>query len=203
MTIVLHPNLADAALAEEQAALERAQTDPQAFGPIFDAYYPKIFGYAMRRTGRYEAARDIAAETFLKAVLALPKFQWRDKPIAAWLFRIATNEINQFFRRKKTESRVWDALPSGYVPEQQLQRMFEAEKAEMEAEMEDFEDFLRVQRALKMVDMKYQEVIALRYFEQKSVREIADILDKNEGTVKSLISRGLNKLAALLPDTHE
>ena len=45
-------------LADEEAVLERANHDPQQFGPVFDAYYPKIFGYAMRRTGLYDVARD-------------------------------------------------------------------------------------------------------------------------------------------------
>ena len=93
-------------LADEEAVLERAKHDPQQFGPVFDAYYPKIFGYAMRRTGLYDVARDIAAETFLKAVLALPGFHWKNIPASAWLFRIATNEVNQYFRRQKTENTV-------------------------------------------------------------------------------------------------
>jgi RNA polymerase sigma-70 factor, ECF subfamily len=47
---------------------------------------------------------------------------------------------------------------------------------------------------LKKLNVKYQEVISLRYFEKKAILEIAEILDKKEGTVKSLLSRGLEKL---------
>jgi RNA polymerase sigma-70 factor (ECF subfamily) len=51
-----------------------------------------------------------------------------------------------------------------------------------------------VNKHLKELNIKYQEVISLRYFEQRSVKEIAVILDKKEGTVKSLLSRGITKL---------
>ena len=48
------------------------------------------------------------------------------------------------------------------------------------------------------MEPKYQEVLALRYFEQKPVTEICEILSKKEGTVKSLISRGLDKIRTLI-----
>lgn len=56
------------------------------------------------------------------------------------------------------------------------------------------DDFILVQKKLEKISVKYQEVIALKYFEEKSVREISEILNKKEGTIKSLISRGLQKL---------
>ena len=51
-----------------------------------------------------------------------------------------------------------------------------------------------MQRSLKKLDIKYQEVLSLRFYEKKSHKEISEILDKKEGTIKSLLSRGLEKL---------
>ena len=111
-------------LAEEQALLQKARTDPTQFGPLYDAHYPTIFGYVWRRTGDYHLARDVAADTFLKAVLRLSDFEWRGVSVLAWLYRIATNELRMQQRRKKYTSAVFSQLPEAFVLEQRLHRVF-------------------------------------------------------------------------------
>ena len=74
----------------------------------------------------------------------------------------------------------------------------ETEKLEAERKLQEHEDFLMVREKILLLDIKYQDEIALRYFERKSVKEIAEILRKREGTVKSLLSRGIAKLKDLL-----
>ncbi len=81
----------------------------------------------------------------------------------------------------------------------QAERLFEfedykTEKQHLENELKLNDDFAKVQRSLKKLDIKYQEVLSLRFFEKKSIIEIAEILDKKEGTIKSLLSRGIEKL---------
>ena len=70
----------------------------------------------------------------------------------------------------------------------------EEERARIEEELKNHNDFILVQQKLEKLPVKYQEVIALKYFEEKSTKEISEILGKKEGTIKSLISRGLQKL---------
>jgi RNA polymerase sigma-70 factor (ECF subfamily) len=70
----------------------------------------------------------------------------------------------------------------------------EQDREAMESELQQHEQFVKVLGALKTLPEKHQEVIALRYFEGKNNREIAEILNLNEGTLKSLLSRGLEKL---------
>jgi RNA polymerase sigma-70 factor (ECF subfamily) len=94
----------------EKRLIEQAKSDPEAFGVIFDAYYPDIFGYILRRTANVEVARDIASETFFKAFRNLSKFRWRGISISSWLYRIASNEIISFFRHKKYEPESLDEL---------------------------------------------------------------------------------------------
>ena len=60
--------------------------------------------------------------------------------------------------------------------------------------MEGHQKFLKVQKVVQQLPEKYQEVISLKYFEQLTIKEIAVILKKKEGTVKSLLSRGLKRL---------
>lgn len=181
-------------LADEQLLLEKARTDPAYFGPLYDAYHSKIFGYAFRRTADYDLARDITADTFLKAVLKLPGFEWRGVSVEAWLFRIATNELRMYYRQRKYESTVFGQLPEQFVLERRLHLVFEQERKALEAQMKDYQDFVKVQKALQHLPLPCQEALSLRYFEQKTVLEIAGILAKSEGTVKSLLFRGLEKL---------
>jgi RNA polymerase sigma-70 factor (ECF subfamily) len=62
---------------DEEQMLKDIENDPQKFGQIYEAFHNKIFGYVFRRTTNYEAAKDITAETFLKAYVNIGKFKWR------------------------------------------------------------------------------------------------------------------------------
>lgn len=182
-------------LAQERELLQRIQLDRKEFGTLFDYYYKSIFGYLYRRTGQYDLSKDMAAETFLKAYLKIDAFVWKDISLSSWLYRIATNEANQFFRRKKYQPLTLESILDLELLQQPDS---EEERSTLEAELKQLDDFARVQKMLKLLAVRYQEVIALRYFEKKDIREIAQILDKPEGTVKSLISRGLEKLRNIL-----
>jgi DNA-directed RNA polymerase specialized sigma24 family protein len=71
---------------------------PQTFGPLYEQYYSQIFGYVYRRILHWETAQDITAEVFLKAYKSFWRFRWSSIPIGAWFYRIATNEVNMYFR---------------------------------------------------------------------------------------------------------
>ncbi len=177
---------------EEKELLRLIKKDPQAFAVLYDNYYTPIFAYVFRRLGNYNLSKDITAETFLKAYQKIGSFVWRGIPLSAWFYRIASNEINLYIRQRK--------YSPAYIGETGLRHFFqyeegiETEKAALEKAMLEHKQFSDVQEQLAQLDVKYQEVIALRFFEEKTIKEIALILAKNEGTVKSLLSRGLEKL---------
>jgi RNA polymerase sigma-70 factor (ECF subfamily) len=97
-------------LDEERQLLQKIKEDPKYFGILFDEYYKPIFNYIFRRVADYDISRDIAAETFLKAFLKVQSFVWKEISISSWIFRIATNEINYFYRRKKNKPASLDYL---------------------------------------------------------------------------------------------
>jgi RNA polymerase sigma-70 factor (ECF subfamily) len=166
----------------EARLIEQCRTDPNAFGLIFDRYYKPVFGYLMRRTGDYDLAKDMAAETFLKAFLKIGSFQWRGISVSAWLYR------------SKYKPQSLQQLLENPQMEKLLHADADNEREMMQQELKAHQDYNTIRQNLLQLDTKYQEVIALRYFEQKTNPQIAEILDKNEGTVKSLLSRGLEKL---------
>jgi len=179
--------------------IERAKVDHEAFGALFERHFDPIFGYIARRTGDYDAARDLTSETFLKALKNVSRYRVTDVPVSAWLYAIATNEIRLYFRRGRRAPLSLDQLSADAgldVPSWSELASSERESADLE--LERTQEFARVQRALLEIPIKYQEVIALRFFEEKSIAEVAAILEKPEGTVKSLLSRGLARLREIL-----
>ncbi|OOQ60451.1 RNA polymerase sigma factor [Mucilaginibacter pedocola] len=179
---------------QQQLLLQRCRENPEAFGEVFDAWYAPIFGYIYRRTADYDLSSDIAAETFLKAYLNIGNFKWRGVSLSAWLYRIATNELNQYYRKQKYQPESLQQLLEEPGMEKLLRQRADDEREIIQKELLHLETYNKVRQNLLKLDVKYQEVIALRYFEQKTNTEISQILDKNEGTVKSLLSRGLEKL---------
>ena len=188
--------------SSDQTVIEQAKHDPAAFGILFDRHFGSIFAYLVRRTGDWEASRDLASETFLKALKALPRYRWQGRPVSAWLFAIATNELRMYYRRGQRAPASLDALVAGSAVYVADPSTLDDERQAVERELEQNAEFALVRRALTRLPLKYQEAIALRYFEEKTVAEVAEILGKPEGTVKSLVSRGLESLRAVLEQTQ-
>jgi RNA polymerase sigma-70 factor (ECF subfamily) len=177
---------------DETDLLERIRKRPEAFSELFKLYYQPIFGYIIRRTGNFDDAADIAADTFLKAFRNIHNFRYSGISVKVWLYRIATNEINLYFRFKQKHSSIFEKIIS--EDKDLFNNYLADDRKEIEAEFQKHEQFLLVLRELKSLPLKYQEVIALKYFEGKDNKEIVEILNINEGTLKSLLSRGLEKL---------
>lgn len=176
----------------EPELLQRIQENPSAFKELFNLYYKPIFGYIFRRTGNFDHTADIAADTFHKAFLHITKFEYRGISVKVWLYRIATNEVNLYFRNQQKHDSVFKK--TAMEAAEQYQQYISLDRYEMETELHKHQQFLDVLTQLKTLPVKYQEVIALRYFESKDNKEISEILGINEGTIKSLLSRGLEKL---------
>jgi RNA polymerase sigma-70 factor, ECF subfamily len=179
-------------LSEEQL-INEIKANPDRFSLVYDEYYQRIFNYCFKRTKDFDASRDIASETFLKAFLKIDRFIWKRVPIRSWLYRIATNEINLHFRSKKYRPTLLTEISNSQVLTlTPLDLLKEREAAEQE--MERHKEFIQVQREVAKLPVKYQEVITLKYFENLKIKEISNILRKPEGTIKSLLSRGIKLL---------
>ena len=177
---------------KESELLHTIQNDPKKFSEIFHFYYKPIFGYILRRTGNVDDTADIAANTFLKAYTHISNFNYKGISIKVWLYRIATNEVNMYFRSRQRRNTLFESADDKNIL--LFKNYLQQDKEELEAELHKHEQFLAVLNALKTLPGKYQDVIALKYFEGKDNKEIAAILNLNEGTLKSLLSRGLEKL---------
>ena len=187
---------------QEKQLIEQAKKDPQAFAEIYEEYYGPIFGYILKRVGNVTVAQDITSETFFKALDRLWQFKWKNVSISSWLYRIATNEMNQHFRKnKKIHASIEELLEKSGI-ELEDEHDLREEVIAQEEELARSDQWREAQKAISKLSEKYQEVLSLRYFEDKKIKEISEILGKREGTVKSLLSRGTKKLRSIMSETQ-
>ena len=187
--------------ASERDLIERAKREPEAFGMIFDMHYDRIFSYVLRRTGNADVAVDIVSETFMKALRGLDSFVWKGIPIVAWLYRIAGNEVKMHYRKGIHASASLSHLMEEGFDREDTSLVEEQEMIDEALSRE--EDLARLRIAIQSLPELYQEAVTLRHVEGKSSAEVAEILGKNEGTTRSLISRGLSMLREALGDTPQ
>lgn len=180
-------------LFKEKEIIEEAKKNPEVFGLLYDKYYQPIFSYVLKRTANIELSQDLTSQTFFKALTKLGTFRWQNVPFSSWLYRIAGNEIANYFRKNKYKIVSLERIPTPVSNVNPLTEIIEAEK-----ELKKHKDFLKVREKLSKLPFKYQEVITLRFFEKKKIKEISKILGKREGTIKSLIYRGLAKLKTFI-----
>ena len=149
----------------------------------------------LERVANVEIAQDITSEAFFKALKNLGQFHWRNIPFSSWLYRIATNQITDYFRKNKHAVVSLEEISD---PISASNPSIEAEILEAEEELEKHQDFLILHENISKLPIKYQEVITLRFFENKQIKEITQIVGKREGTIKALLHRGLEKLRKLM-----
>ena len=148
-----------------------------------DAYGRAIFNLAYRMVGNYEDARDVAQVVFVKGYEKLGTFDRRNR-FFSWVYRIAINESLNWLNRRRRATELDENLESdGRRPDQ------DAEASQEET---------LVHSALMELTAEYRQVIVLRHFQDLSHREIGNILQLPEKTVKSRLHSARERLAAAL-----
>jgi RNA polymerase sigma-70 factor (ECF subfamily) len=167
-------------LAAERRLVEASQREPGRFAPLYQRYFNQVYAFALTRTGDRAAAEDVTAETFRRAIQNLSRFEWRDVPFSAWLFRIAANAAFDLQRRAARETPLED------VPEEGVES-WEARFIEAEERMQVFELVGRLRE-------EQRRVIVMRFVEQRSTEEIARLMGRSEAAVKALQFRALQQM---------
>lgn len=157
--------------------------DRDAVARLFDRYYDSVYRYAHARLGNVTDAEDAAAETFAAMLRALPRFSWRGVPFEAWLFRIAMSKVVDVARHRSrvrssdglgVEGTDADADPARVVASRELRRELVA--------------------AIERLPRDQRDVMMVRFFAGRSIRETADHLGRSEGAIKQLQFRALSSL---------
>lgn len=169
-------------IRRENTIVERSKSDPRAFGELYEKYFDRIYNFLLRQTDDEDIAGDLCSQTFVNALHHLPKYQFRGVPFSAWLYKIATNEVNKFWRKNKGR-KVFS-----------LEEIKVRELVERSEEVWDEEVVQRLLTYLKDLPTDMLQVLELRFFEDKDFREIAFILDITESGAKMRTYRALDKL---------
>ncbi len=169
---------------KEWEIVVRAQRDPVSFAPLYDHYFPKIYSYIFYRVQNTQLAEDLVAETFYKALANLDKFKWQERSFGCWLYTIARNQLVDSYRKQEPVL-LDDAMVNELVaPEQEDPEAVAIKNCTQEELM----------AAISTLSPDQQDALLLRFREGLRLKEIAQILDKNEGAVKALLFRGLKSL---------
>ena len=170
----------------EWQLIQRCVHQPSLFRSLYDKYYDNVFKFIFRRTNDMELTGDLCSQTFLKAMQSLSNYKFQGVPYSSFLFRIATNEVAGYFRiqqKTRTISLESSACAALYV--------------EIEDSIYDeHKPFLtKALSGLKEVEM---QIVEMRFFDKKTFKEIADILDITENNAKVKTYRILDKLKTLM-----
>lgn len=174
---------------DEVELINRAKTDSEAFGVLYDRYVVRIYNYIYYRVSNVGDAEDLTAKVFFKALDNIGKYRHMGLPFSAWLYRIAHNQVANFHRdRSKVKEISIDDLvlsdsANNPIPERALQAN-EEQKALL--------------RLVNDLSPQKRELIVLKFAHKLSNAEIGEILGKSEGAIKSLYHRTLLELRDLV-----
>lgn len=170
----------------DSTLIASAKQDSEAFGLLYDRYVNRIYNYIYYRTGNHHDAEDLTARTFYKALKHLPRYVDRGAPFSAYLYRIAHNIVANFHRdtsRRQIVS-IDDLIIT--VPNQQ-------EPTAIAEKRDEQEELLQ---AVRRLPPERQQLLILKLVEQMSNAEIAQVMKRTEGAIKSLYHRTLVALRA-------
>ena len=168
--------------AIEQLVAEARGGDAWAFGLLFDHYHLPIHRYIASRVQRPADAEDLTQLVFVKALEALPRYESRGIPFGGWLFRLARNTVIDHVRTRHEHVDL-DAA-AGHAGTDAGPDEVTVARAELD----------EVAVAMAALTDEQRDAIALRFFAGLSAREAADVMGKQEGTVRGLQFRGLAAL---------
>ena len=174
----------------ERELIEAAKIDRRRFGELYENNFERVYAYIARRVRDRDVAQDLTADVFHSALKNLPRFEWRGAPFSAWLYRIAANAIVD--RSKSGARRIASEVEVEDLPD----------RAEAGPDLDEIEYRARLFKLVERLPRDQSKVIAMRFAEQKSIREIASALKRTEGAIKQLQFRGLQNLRVRLGDTN-
>jgi RNA polymerase sigma-70 factor (ECF subfamily) len=173
-------------IEEEARLVERAQDgDRQAVAELYHRHVDVIFEYTYARVQDAAVAEDLTAQVFLRAIEGLPDYRYKGKPFVSWLYSIARARTADHWRKQHRRDTVplTDSIPADSPQPEEI--------AEVESE------WVAAIGLLAHLTDDQQDVLILRFIGEMSLSQVAEILGKTVGAVKSIQHRALAALARL------
>jgi len=169
---------------DERPLVDAARQDPARFAELYDNNFERVYAYVARRVRDRDEAEDVTSEVFREALASLHRFEWRGLPFVAWLLRIASNVLSDRWRRLSMAHEIGP------------------DDVEQIGVDDDIEQRAILYQLVETLPVDQRRVIILRFAGQKSLREIAIVLERSEGAIKQLQLRALQNLRERIRSKH-
>jgi len=162
--------------------VERAKSDPAAFGELYDRYAGQIYRFVRARIRDDGLAEDITAEVFLSALRHIKGYRDLGRPFSCWLYRIAVNAVASHYRRQRSALSLDDQL--GLV----------SPLLDPLDEVVDRERLRTIWQAVDGLPAQQRAAMILKFSEDMTMEEIGAVLGKSPAAAKLLIYRAMQRL---------
>src|SRR5205809_7240109 len=164
----------------ERELVERAKEDPDAFGALYDRYFPQIYRFAYSRVRDQSLAEDVTSEVFFKALRNIKRYTYSGHPFSSWLYQITLNAIADHYRGQHGEEVELEEGAS--LPSTEPTVVDEVVRRDRSR---------RVWPAIVQLPKQQRAAMVLKFGEDRKIEEIAEILGKSSGAVNLLLDRGI------------
>lgn len=176
---------------DEAQLISRArQGDEDAVTQLYRANVQAIYRYVHYRVGDAHVAEDLTADTFVRAIEGLDRFEYRGVPFRAWLYRIAHARVVDHHRARNRH------------PHQSLEAVDHVGEADLEGRVAARLRIEKLAALLPRLTEDQQQVLIFRFIEGYNIEETASLINKTPGAVKSLQHRALRSLARIFQEEH-
>lgn len=169
--------------------LQSGKNSDSAFRQLVDLYKERLYWHIRNMVKNHEDADDILQNTFIKVFRNIGKFKG-DSKLFSWMYRIAANESITFLNSKERKM--------GISSEELQERLLD--NLESDVYFEGKEIQVKLQKAIATLPTKQRQVFNMRYLEEMKYREMAEILEVTEGSLKSNYHHAMKKVEAYLKD---
>ncbi len=166
---------------EDKDLIVQARTSYNAFALLYRRHYDAVFKYSVHRLFDRHVAEDITSQVFLKVVEKFHSFEGSERQFHYWLYKIATNYIHEHLRKLARQKKA-------------LSIFQEKSKITNNNSVNSAVKLTIIKQTILTLKPRYQTIIALRFFENLKLTEIAEVLGSNPGTIRSQLARALAKL---------
>ncbi|MBI4316320.1 MAG: sigma-70 family RNA polymerase sigma factor [Chloroflexi bacterium] len=173
--------------AAEARLVQRAVSgDADAFARLYDSYADRVFRFVAIRVSDARLAEDVTAQAFLKAWENLDRYEWRDVPFGAWLFRIARNLVIDHYRTRKEQASLDEVVEQP------------APAPDVDAQIDMGRMIAQLHAAMHTLTDDQRQVLVMKFMDGLTTEEIARHMGKQPGAIRALQMRGLQALAGVI-----
>jgi len=171
-------------ISSEQQLVDAAQKNPDNFAPIYELYFEQIFIFISKRIVEENTTAELTSEVFYKALYNIKKYKFKGLPFSAWLYRIASNTVAEYYRKQKKAQR--------HISLNGEQLVTIVSEVVDEDNYEDKKKLLL--HLLEQLKEHEIQLLEFRFFENYSFKEIGEILGLTENNAKVKTFRVIKKM---------